>query len=108
MSTATAVGSSTILIAAALLWARETPLLWPSEASITRKRPPLSAGAWSSLKVKASLVHTMVALEGDSTPTREGGVTMTWPPQVTTQKLRRVNRFDPEILALVPRTERPS
>ena len=48
------VGSSTSLMPEAFPWARETPLDCPSVASITRKMPPLSARAWSSLKVKVS------------------------------------------------------
>lgn len=46
---------------------------------------PLSAGAWSSLKVKVSPWHTMVAELGASTELISGGVTRTWPPRVTIQ-----------------------
>lgn len=41
--------------------------------------------AWSSLKVKVSHSHTMVAEEGFSTPRRVGGTRTGCPPQATIQ-----------------------
>ena len=46
---------------------------------------PLSARAWSSLKVKVSPWHMMVAEDGFSTPSSVGGVVSGWPPQATIQ-----------------------
>ena len=65
------------------------------------------SGMLSRVKVIALALRATVAVAGAATPVRAGGVVMMLPPAVTTQKFRRLKRLEPEILDLVPRTERP-
>lgn len=78
-------GEVTILMAAALLWARVTPLDWPSDVSMISLRLVTSEGTLATVKVNVVPWQAMVAAPGFSTPTSAEGLLTAVPPQATTQ-----------------------